>query len=90
MNGEVIMGLVLPFLGTALGSGGVFFMRRELRKKGISGVKCVYSKEEPLIPDGRLNTDASGRRATPGSVSFVPSVMGLIMAGEVIKDLIKE
>ncbi len=65
-------------------------MRRELRKKGISGVKCVYSKEEPLIPDGRLNTDASGRRATPGSVSFVPSVMGLIMAGEVIKDLIKE
>ena len=62
-------------------------MRRELKKRGISGVKCVYSKEEALIPDESLNTDETQRRSTPGSVSFVPSVMGLIRAGEVIKDL---
>ena len=65
-------------------------MRRELRKRGISGVKCVYSKEEPLVPDEGLNSEETKRRQTPGSVSFVPSVMGLIMAGEVVKDLIKE
>ncbi len=64
-------------------------MRRELKKRGISGVKCVYSKEEPLKPEESLNSEISSRRATPGSVSFVPSVMGLIMAGEVVKDLIR-
>lgn len=53
-------------------------VRRELKKRGVSGVKAVWSEEEP-----RLRAD------TVGSVSFVPSVMGLIMAGEVIKDLVK-
>ena len=64
-------------------------MRRELKKRGISGVKCVYSKEIPLQPDEALNGEISTRRATPGSVPFVPPVMGFIMAGEVIKDLIQ-
>ncbi len=54
-------------------------MRAELKKRGVEGVKVVYSREEPK---------KTGQR-TPGSVSFVPSVAGLIIAGEVIKDLIK-
>lgn len=59
-------------------------MRQELRKRGINHMKVVYSKEEPIkhgfTEDGR---------PLPGSVSFVPSAAGLILAGEVIKDLIK-
>ena len=68
-------------------------MRRELKKRGITGVKAVYSKEEPRLPRfGESETqsgDADGapRKAIPGSVSFVPAVMGLLLAGEVIKDL---
>ena len=60
-------------------------MRRELKKRGITDVKCVYSTEETVKPIQK----AEGTGRTPGSVSFVPSVMGLIIAGEVIKDLIK-
>lgn len=52
-------------------------MRRELRRRGIEALKVVYSEEEPL-KRGRI----------PGSVSFVPSVAGLIVAGEVVKDLL--
>ena len=66
-------------------------MRRELKKRGIHHLKVVYS-EEPPIPTagaGQEDPDHPGRRSTPGSVAFVPSVMGLILAGEVIKDLIK-
>lgn len=59
-------------------------MRYELRKRGITKVKVVYSKEEPI----RHGKSENGK-ALPGSVSFVPSVAGLIIAGEVIKDLIK-
>ena len=55
-------------------------IRTELRKKGINHLKVVFSDEMPINP---------GRERTPGSISFVPSVVGLIMAGEVIKDLIK-
>ena len=68
-------------------------MRRELKKRGITGVKAVYSKEEPRLPrfgEGETQSgDADGapRKAIPGSVSFVPAVMGLLLAGEVIKDL---
>lgn len=78
-------------------------MRRELRKSGITELKVVYSKEEPLTPleseetscktncicppDTKRKCDV--RRQVPGSVSFVPSVAGLIAAGEVVKDLIK-
>ncbi len=61
-------------------------MRRELKKVGIEHLKVVYSKEEPLRPNAK---EEEGKKPTPGSVSFVPSVAGLILAGEVIKDLIK-
>ena len=63
-------------------------MRHELRKRGIGKLKVVYSKEEPMKPIGAPD-DESHRRGTPASISFVPSVVGLIIAGEVIKDLIK-
>ena len=62
-------------------------MRYELKKRGIKDVKVVYSKENPIKP--RFEASDSGeRRAVPGSVSFVPSAAGLIIASEVIKDLI--
>lgn len=57
-------------------------MRRELKKRGIPGLKVVYSTEPPISFEG--SGQASG---SPGSVAFVPSVAGLIIAGEVIKDL---
>lgn len=63
-------------------------MRYELKKLGIKGVKAVYSEEEPIKPD--VNPDdpqSEFRRSIPASNAFVPSVAGLIMAGEVIKDL---
>lgn len=58
-------------------------MRRELKKRGIKKLKVVYSEEEPVKA---VMTDGV-RRAVPGSVSFVPPVAGLILAGEVIKDI---
>ncbi|MDE6585396.1 MAG: tRNA threonylcarbamoyladenosine dehydratase [Clostridia bacterium] len=61
-------------------------MRRELKKRGIKKLKVVYSKEEPIAPVGE-NTETGAKRI-PGSTAFVPSVAGLIIAGEVIKDLI--
>ena len=54
-------------------------IRKELRKRNIKDVKVVYSKEEPVI-----------KEQTPASISYVPSVCGLIIAGEVIKDIIKK
>ena len=62
-------------------------MRRELKKRGIEHVKVVYSKEEPLVTGEK---DEESGKSVPGSVAFVPSVVGLIIAGEVIKDLIKK
>jgi tRNA A37 threonylcarbamoyladenosine dehydratase len=68
-------------------------MRKECAKRGIKGVKVVYSKELPLEPledpDDPLEPqrEGSSRRSTPGSTAFVPGVAGLIMAGEVIEDL---
>ncbi len=64
-------------------------MRRELKKRGISKLKVVYSKEPPLTPSENDEVYGVGnqRRQTPGSVAFVPSVAGLIIAGEVLKDL---
>ncbi|HMM70334.1 MAG TPA: tRNA threonylcarbamoyladenosine dehydratase [Gudongella oleilytica] len=59
-------------------------MRNELRKRGVKALKVVYSPEEPI--DVNLG-DVDRRKAIPGSVSFVPSVAGLILAGEVIKDI---
>ena len=60
-------------------------MRKELKKRGIPRLKVVYSKEPPLRPDVAETEDA--RRQTPGSVSFVPSAAGLILASEVVRDL---
>lgn len=62
-------------------------IRKELRNRGINTLKVVYSKEEPI------KTNIFGektKKQIPGSISFVPSVAGLIISGEVIKDLIKE
>ncbi len=59
-------------------------VRRELKKRGIEGVKTVYSKEE--AQNVNLAIDGA-KKAVPASIAFVPSVMGLIIAGEVIKDL---
>jgi len=78
-------------------------MRKELRKRGVNALKVVYSKEEPLRPmesdesSCRFNCicpksstrTCTVRRQIPGSISFVPSVAGLLMAGEVVKDLIR-
>ena len=78
-------------------------MRRELKKRGIEKLKVVYSKEKPVqpiedmaiscktncvCPPGALHK-CTERRAIPGSTAFVPSVVGLIIASEVIKDLVK-
>lgn len=63
-------------------------MRRELKKRGIGKLKVVYSEEEPITPRKNSEEPQNGRRSVPGSVSFVPSVAGLILAGEVIKDII--
>ncbi len=66
-------------------------MRRELKARGVKGLKVVYSREEPRTPaKSPLEEDkAFARRSIPGSIAFVPSVAGLIAAGEVIKDLTK-
>ena len=62
-------------------------MRTELKKRGIEKLKVVYSKEQPITPAIEDGEEKDKRRA-PSSISFVPSVAGLIIAGEVIKDLI--
>ncbi len=63
-------------------------MRRELKKRGVERLKVVYSKEEPLKPLlEEAAPDGSSRRSIPGSIAFVPSVAGLLMAGEVVKDI---
>ena len=68
-------------------------MRKECAKRGIKGVKVVWSEELPLEPhidpsaDPESHREGSSRRALPGSTAFVPGVAGLIMAGEVIRDL---
>ncbi len=63
-------------------------MRKELRNRNIEKLKVVYSKEEPIKLDKNLE-NASSKKQVPGSISFVPSVAGLIIAGEVVKDIIK-
>ena len=60
-------------------------MRRELKKRGIKNVKVVYSQEEAITPI--TSEEETGRKQVPGSIAFVPSVVGLIIAGEVVKDL---
>lgn len=79
-------------------------MRKELRARGIKKLKVVYSKEEPIKLDDKSEASCKQncicppgtkrkctiRNQVPGSISFVPSVAGLIIAGEVIKDIIKK
>ena len=58
--------------------------------QGIKKLKCVYSTEKPIKPDGsQMNMTDEGalKRQIPGSIAFVPSVAGLLMAGEVVRDL---
>ena len=63
-------------------------MRKELGKRGIKHLKVVYSQEEALTPTGwEEEAAALGKRQIPGSVAFVPGAAGLILAGEVIKDI---
>ena len=78
-------------------------MRRELKKRGVKKLKVVYSKEQPIRPIEDMSISCKNhcicppgaehkcteRRAIPGSTAFVPSVVGLIIASEVIKDLAK-
>ena len=65
-------------------------MRKELRKRGIDHVKVVYSQEEALTPAVDAQELArTGKRQIPGSTAFVPGAAGLILAGEVIRDLIR-
>ena len=59
-------------------------IRRELKKRNITSLKCVYSEEEPLLNDSENNQE----RRIPKSISYVPSSCGLLIAGEIIKDLI--
>lgn len=61
-------------------------MRRECKKRGIKSLKVVYSKEEPRTPLELIQEGS--RRSIPGSTAFVPSVAGLIIAGEIINDLV--
>lgn len=63
-------------------------MRRELKKRGVEKLKVVYSQEKPVRPlEKSEEPPESTRRDIPGSTAFVPSVCGLMMAGEVVKDL---
>lgn len=65
-------------------------LRRELKKRGITHLKVVYSKETPIKPNGESEEELrQGKTSIPGSSPFVPSVAGLIIASEVVKDLIK-
>lgn len=61
-------------------------MRHELRKRGVKKLKVVYSEEMPMTPD-KGRAVPSAKRQTPGSISFVPPVAGMIIGGGVIKDL---
>ncbi len=61
-------------------------MRRELKKRGVKKLKVVFSTEESIKPFD-INEEQTNKRAVAGSVAFVPSVAGLIIAGEVIKDI---
>ena len=78
-------------------------MRRELKKRGVKELKVVYSEEQPIVPhldieESRISVDGDAsdiqqdarRRSVPGSVAFVPSVAGLLIAGEVVKRFMRE
>jgi len=65
-------------------------MRHEMKKRGVKKLKVVYSNEKPISPDQALaSEEVTGKRAVPGSTAFTPAVAGLILASEVVKDLIE-
>lgn len=65
-------------------------MRRELKARGIYHLKVLYSKEKPVDISGRdTGEDKGSRRSVPGSISFVPPVAGILIAGETVRDLLK-
>ena len=61
-------------------------MRYELKKRGVGALKVVYSREKPIAPANNSKNAPAGK-AVPGSTAFVPPVVGLIIAGEVVKDI---
>ena len=71
-------------------------MRKELKKRGVKKLKVLYSKEEPIKGDEEIGNDCkeemkgkpTKKRQVPGSISFVPSVAGLIIASEIVKDIV--
>ena len=71
-------------------------MRKELKKRGVKKLKVLYSKEEPIKGDEEIDNDCkeemkgkpTKKRQVPGSISFVPSVAGLIIASEIVKDIV--
>ncbi|SHE83700.1 tRNA threonylcarbamoyladenosine dehydratase [Caloramator proteoclasticus] len=63
-------------------------MRSELKKRGVKDLKVVYSRETPIRRNNNEQIEEKQRKQIPASISFVPSVVGLIIAGEVIKDII--
>ena len=65
-------------------------MRRELKKRDVSHLKVVYSKEKPIKNSTTVEDDLGSQRTVPGSIAFVPSVAGLVIASEVVKDLISQ
>ena len=66
-------------------------MRKELRARGIYHLKVLYSREKPIDVSQRTTDEEKGsRRSLPGSVSFVPPIAGLLLAGEVIRELMEE
>lgn len=64
-------------------------MRKELKVRGVNRLKVLYSKEKPMDISGRISEEDKGeRRSLPGSISFVPPVAGLIIAGEVVREIV--
>lgn len=62
-------------------------MRQELKKRGVKKLKVVYSKERPVEHKFKLENKENANKPTPGSIAFAPSVAGLLIASEVVKDL---
>lgn len=65
-------------------------MRKELKKRNIESLKVLYSKEEPIKLQKNDSKEEISKTPVPGSISFVPPVAGLIIAGEIVKDIIKK
>ena len=65
-------------------------IRTELKKRRIKKVKVLYSKEVPIKPAHSEEVKGTAKRPVPGSISFVPGTAGLMIAGEVVRDLIKK